>query len=185
MHIVDQVTLIQELLADAEWQELPLWLESGWAMDARLGRIAREHGDIDLAFPAERRTEFQSLLRAFGCGCFERTEYGFLVSVRGVLLDCEPCIRINSAYELEGAPPGSCPWDKQGTIAGVPVRCTSWSAILWEYLHYLDEVPVSSWQPKDFAGYATACRELGEPAVKQLRQAFALAKNADLISERV
>jgi 2''-aminoglycoside nucleotidyltransferase len=185
MHTADQVTLIHELLADAEWQELPLWLESGWAIEARLQRESREHGDIDLAFPAERRAEFQSLLRSFGCGSFEKTDYGFLVHVRGVLLDCEPCIRTNGAYELEGTPPGSCPWDKQGTIAGVAVRCTSWEAILWEYLHYLDEVPLTSWRPKDFAGYASACRELGDPAVKQLRQAFAATKNASITRQTV
>lgn len=177
------IALIHELLGDAEWQELPLWLGSGWAIDARLEKITRDHEDIDLTFPGERWDEFRSFLRSFGCGSFEETDYGFLVSVRGELLDCEPCIKTGSAYELDGVPSGSCPWDKQGTIAGVTVRCTSWEAILWEYLHYLDEVPRTSWRPKDFEGYATARRALGEPLVRQLERTFEAAKTRSPLSE--
>jgi aminoglycoside 2''-adenylyltransferase len=165
--------LLFELLAAADARQLPLWLESGWAIDARLGRITREHEDIDLAFPAERETEFRELLRAFGGNDFEKMDYGFLVTVRGVLLDCEPCERLGDVYELgDGIPAGSCPWTTEGTLAGVAVRCTSWAAIIWDYFYYLEEVPQAQWRPKDFDSYALVRATLGETAVRELRAAF-------------
>src|SRR5687767_7729424 len=87
------ISLIHEILAAAEEQGLPLWLESGWAIDARLGKITREHDDIDLAIPIDRYDQFMSTLQTFGSGKVEKTDYGFLVHVRNILLDCEPCIQ--------------------------------------------------------------------------------------------
>ncbi len=171
------IPLIHELLATAEEQSLPLWLESGWAMDARLHKITREHDDIDLAFPIERQDQFMAILQTFGCGKVEKTDYGFLIYVRDVLLDCEPCIQHGNDYELEDVPLKSCPWEKQGIINGVAVRCTSWESILWEYFYYLDEVPQTSWRPKDFESYAIVRKSLGEAKVENLRLAFESAKN--------
>jgi aminoglycoside 2''-adenylyltransferase len=79
-----------------------------------LGKITRPHSDIDFAFPAERQAEFITLLQSVGCGRIDFNDYGFLVQVRGVLLDCEPCELRGKVYELEGYPSGSCPWEKQG-----------------------------------------------------------------------
>lgn len=171
------IPLIHQLLAAAEEQNLPLWLESGWAMDARLHKITREHDDIDLAFPMERQDQFLMLLKVFGSEKLEKTDYGFLVYIQGVLLDCEPCIQHGDTYELENVPLNSCPWEKQGSIAGIAVRCISWEAILWEYFYYLDEVPQDSWRPKDFDSFDIVQKSLGEAKVKQLHIAFESAKN--------
>jgi aminoglycoside 2''-adenylyltransferase len=171
------ISLIHDILAAAEERGLPLWLESGWAIDARLGMITREHEDIDLAFPGERHEQFMSVLQTFGSGKVEKTDYGFLVYARNILLDCEPCIQHGENYELEGAPAGSCPREKQGIIAGVALRCTSWETILWEYFSYLDEVPQTSWRPKDFESYALVCEALGEAKVETLRLAFESGKD--------
>jgi len=169
---INHISLIHEILATAEKQGFPLWLESGWAIEARLGKITHEHEDIDLAFPIDRHDQFMSMLHTLGAGKVEKTDYGFLVYVRNILLDCEPCIQHGENYELEGAPLGSCPWEKQGIISGVAVRCTSWEAILWEYFYYFDEIPQTSWRPKDFESYATACQALGKAKVEGLRRAF-------------
>lgn len=171
------IPLIHQLLAAAEEQNLPLWLESGWAMDARLHKITREHEDIDLAFPIERQDQFMALLQTFGSGKVEQTDYGFLVYVRDVLLDCEPCFQHGGNYELENAPLNSCPWEKHGVIEDIAVRCTSWESILWEYFYYLDEVPQASWRPKDFESFAIVQRSLGEAKVEKLRLAFESARN--------
>ncbi len=66
------IAFIQQLMAAAEARNLPLWLQGGWAIDARLGRITREHGDVDLAFPGERQAEFIGLLLALGGGMITR-----------------------------------------------------------------------------------------------------------------
>jgi aminoglycoside 2''-adenylyltransferase len=125
------IALIHRLFAAAETINLPLWLQGGWAIDGKLHRITREHQDVDVAFPAERRAEFISLLRSLGGDTIEDTDYGFLITVDGVLVDCEPCVQIGENYELEGLPPATCPWEKQGNIAGKSLRCTSWE---WNFL---------------------------------------------------
>jgi 2''-aminoglycoside nucleotidyltransferase len=160
------------LLEASDAVGLPLWLESGWAVDARLGRITREHEDIDFAVPAERTEEFKAILRAHGATGFEEMDYGFLVRIGNVLLDCEPCRWTGAAYEFEGVPPGSCPMEKQGVIAGVPVRCTSWPAILWEYFYYLDEVPYSEWPSKDKESYRVVRQAIGEEWAEELHALF-------------
>lgn len=130
----NDVSVMFEVLARAEEQGLPLWLESGWAIDARLGNITRQHSDIDLAFPAERRDEFLTILQTLGCGSIEFNDYGFLATLQGVLLDCEPCELQGDVYELDNLA-GSCPWEKQGRILNREVRCLSWEAIYWDYLY--------------------------------------------------
>lgn len=168
-------SLLHHLLRTAETQELPLWLSGGWAIDARLGRITRPHEDIDITFPAERRDELLALLDALGGGPIEATDYGFLITVNGILLDCEPCVRVGDVYELEGPPPGTCPWEPQGMIAGVAVRCVSWEAILWDYFYYLDEVPLAEWRPKDHLSYTLARGAYGAAATDALQRRFKAA----------
>lgn len=171
-----QIALIHTILNTAEAQGLPLWLESGWAIDARLGRVTREHEDIDLAFPAEQSDQFMSLLKHLGGGDVEETDYGFLIYVSDILLDCEPCHRQGQSYELEDTPAGSCPWEKQGHLDGVAVRCTSWEAILWEYFYYLEEVSQAEWRPKDIQSYILLQQILGENKITELHQAFETEK---------
>jgi len=103
------IALIHRLFATAETINLPLWLQGGWAIDGKLKRVTREHQDIDIAFPAELQTELISLLQSFGSSTIEETDYGFLTTVDGILVDCEPCVRIGDAYELEALPPSTCP----------------------------------------------------------------------------
>lgn len=162
------IHLIHEILSRAEAKGLPLWLESGWAIDARLGRVTREHEDIDLAFPADRQAEFMNLLYCLGAKNIEETDYGFLIYIDNILLDCEPCILQGEDYELEDFPTGSCPKEKHGNIDGIAVRCTSWEAILWEYLYYREEVPQAAWRPKDFESYTVVQQAVGEEKIAKL-----------------
>jgi 2''-aminoglycoside nucleotidyltransferase len=169
----DHIALIHDLQQVCDLMDLPIWLESGWAVDARLGRITREHEDVDFAVPAGRMDDFKNLLVARGASDFQQMDYGFLVQAgKGVLLDCEPCHWSGKTYELEGVPAGSCPAEKQGVLAGVPVRCTSWAAILWEYFYYLDEMPYASWPVKDKASYQLVQHTVGEKEVARLHALF-------------
>jgi aminoglycoside 2''-adenylyltransferase len=167
------VGLIHDLFDRAADLGMPLWLESGWAIDARLHRVSREHDDIDIAFPADRRLDFEALLREFDAGPQEEMDYGFLASVRGVLLDCEPCELHGKRYELEGMPAGSCPFGKEGSIDGRPIRCVSWMALLWEYLYYAEEMPQAAWRPKDFEGFQHVRIRLGDATVQSQMTRFA------------
>jgi aminoglycoside 2''-adenylyltransferase len=175
----EQIRVLFAVLDAADGTDLPVWLESGWAIDARLGRVTRDHDDIDLAVPAERMHEFQALLDALGAGSRESMDYGFLVRVDDVLLDCEACHPAGGGYELEGAPPGSCPPDPEGILAGRAVRCTSWPAIAWEYFHYLDEVPFEHWPAKDVSSYALVRHVLGEREVDALLTRFRASRHGE------
>ncbi len=168
----DDIPLILDVFAQAEERGFPIWLESGWAIDARLGQVTRPHDDVDIAFPSDRREPFESLLRQLGGGPTEETDYGFLMHVNEVLFDCEPCTQNAGVYELASAPTGSCPLAREGTLAGVELRCLSWEAILWEYLTYGQEVPRERWREKDHTGYALVCGALGSAAVAALRRQF-------------
>lgn len=173
------IALIHRLFTAAETIDLPIWLQGGWAIDGKLHRVTREHQDVDVAFSSERRAEFLSLLRALGGNAIEETDYGFIVALDEVVVDCEPCVRTGGVYELEGLPPGTCPWEKQGNIAGESLRCTSWEAILWDYFYYLEEVPQSSWRSQDFESYALAKASFGDAASERLYEQFK-AKYADI-----
>ena len=166
------LTLIDKLMLAGEAIDLPLWLGGGWAVDARLGKITPDHGDIDLAIPAERMEDFKTLLHAYKCGPIETTDYGFLVLVARILLDCEPCQRAEQGYEFAEVPLGSCPQAKEGILNGRLVRCTSWVALLWDYFYYEQEVSPMEWPAKDHERYRLVYSVLGERKVAGFRQHF-------------
>jgi aminoglycoside 2''-adenylyltransferase len=164
--------LIFQMLDEADTLRLPLWLQGGWAVDARLGRITREHHDIDFAVPSDRLEEFESMLARLGAGTPHRVDYGFLVHVDGVLLDCEPCIPAAEGYELGGVPAGACPEAREGVLRGRPVHCASWTAIAWDYFHYLDEVPLARWPAKDRDAWALVRAEVGVATIEHWHRRF-------------
>lgn len=164
--------LIDELFAAAEKMDMPIWIGGGWAIDARLGNITREHEDIDITFPAERKGDFLALLTTMGGQVTEETDYGFLAQLRNILLDCEPAYWAGSAYEIEETPAGSCPAAYEGTLNGVKVRCNSWEAILWDYFYYADELPQNQWPAKHQYSYALVCSVVGNAKVQRLRAEF-------------
>lgn len=166
------IELIYELFAQADKINLPLWLQGGWAIDAKLNRITREHEDIDIAYPGDRNADFLALLDSLGGVITEQTSYGFLAQMQGILLDCEPCIRVGDDYELEGLPPGNCPPEPTGSLGGKLLPCTSWEAILWDYFYYIEEVPQSEWRSKDFSSFALAKASFSETATQNLHEQF-------------
>ena len=166
------IPLIKTIFTAADALDLPLWIGGGWAIDARLGRITREHDDIDLTFPADRQAEFENLILQMDGQITEQTDYGFLAVVQGLLLDCEPAYFNDSAYEIEDTPPGSCPMPKEGVIDQLPIRCNSWAAILWDYFYYEDEVPRAQWPQKHVFSHVLVCEALGDNTVISLRKQF-------------
>ena len=162
----------------------------GWAIDARLGRVTRKHDDIDLTFPGERRGELEAIVEMLGGRVMEELDYGFLAEIGDELLDCEPAWWADEAYEIAEAPQGSCPEAAEGVIAGRPVRCNSWEAIIWDYFYYADEVPPVDWPTKHIESYRLACTSLGAEKVEVLRAAFQVAicgltiRQADAASRR-
>jgi hypothetical protein len=42
-----QLTVIRKVIAVTQKFDIPVWLFGGWGLDARIGRITREHGDVE------------------------------------------------------------------------------------------------------------------------------------------
>ena len=86
-----QISCIKRIFEKAELQGIPLWLESGWAIDARLGQVSRQHADIDIAYPDRQKELFLNILEHEGFENYKEIDYGFLMSKEDILIDAEPC----------------------------------------------------------------------------------------------
>ena len=173
------LAVIRRLFGEAERRGILLWFESGWAIDARLGRCTRAHGDIDVAYPKEQEEAYLELLRHLGFGPPERESYGFLSWKEDVLLDSEPCFRIGGAYGFPGFPGGSCPMEKEGLLGGLAVRCLSWEAMYSELLGYMREVPGEQWRAKDFESLRVVEAHVSVGARRRLRRDAGMRPAAD------
>ena len=60
--ISDQLAAIAELHHVLTQHQLPYWLFGGWAVDFHVGRVTREHADIDIAVWLADRTRLAALL---------------------------------------------------------------------------------------------------------------------------
>jgi hypothetical protein len=42
-----QLRVIRKVIATTKAADIPAWLFGGWGLDAGIGRITREHGDVE------------------------------------------------------------------------------------------------------------------------------------------
>src|SRR5690606_36993090 len=89
--VTQHINTIHQLFGKSESCGIPIWLESGWAIDARLGQITRDHEDIDIAFPWEQNGSFFLLLKELGFRDYVEMDYGFIMSKGDIIIDAEPC----------------------------------------------------------------------------------------------
>jgi 2''-aminoglycoside nucleotidyltransferase len=173
--ITEHLSVIRTLFDAAESRGLLLWLESGWAIDARLGRITREHEDIDIAFDRDKETIYREILETLGFDRYEEMDYGFLSWRNSVLVDSEPCFVINGEYTFETFPSGSCPIQKEGVLDGYCLRCLSWEAMYFEFLGYIHDTPQKQWRDKDFESLRHIEAHLDEDKKRTLKEWYARA----------
>jgi hypothetical protein len=103
-----QLRVIRKVIAVTQSAGIPVWLFGGWGLDARIGRITREHGDVE--FWVER------IDAAFSTAYFDRQPDGSYVQLLGRWSDWL-------------FPPGSF-GDEPGTLDGMPVPAMSVSGML-------------------------------------------------------
>jgi len=118
---------------------IPAWLFGGWGLDARIGRITREHGDVE--FWVERGDAERSKAVLVGAGATalttqppeESCEFIWdVVDFSTAYFDRQPD---GSSIQLLGRfsdwlfPPGSF-GDEPGTLDGTPVPAMSISGML-------------------------------------------------------
>jgi 2''-aminoglycoside nucleotidyltransferase len=170
--IAQHIKAISQIFSLAEERNILIWLESGWAIDARLGKITREHEDIDIAFAQENEHEFNKLLDDLAYKDYEKTDYGFLIRRSEILVDAEPCIKRHDEYNFPDFPSGSCPLAKEGRIEGFELRCVSWEAIYYECLGYEALIPPDKWREKDFQSYEITKQHITPSRQTELEKLF-------------
>jgi hypothetical protein len=155
-----QLRVIRKIIAAAEAADIPAWLFGGWGLDARIGRITREHGDIE--FWVERIHAERSKAVLVGAGATalttqppeEACEFRWdAVPFSTAYFDRQPD---GSSGQPLGRfsdwlfPPGSF-GDEPGTLDGRPVLAMSVAGMLAmkeQFPHLRNGRP---WRQKDIA----------------------------------
>ncbi len=110
----------------------PLWLDGGWAVDALIGKQARQHADLDIVIEERHVARLRELLDAAGFDDVPRDdtrpwnfvlgdERGRQVDVHVVVFD-EHGNGVYGPLENGDTYPAGC-LDATGSIEGTPVRC--------------------------------------------------------------
>lgn len=61
-----QLNVLQEINETCSFLGATIWLRGGWAIDFLLGKVTRQHSDIDLVSLIQHRTKLESALVAAG-----------------------------------------------------------------------------------------------------------------------
>lgn len=153
-----QLRVIRKVIAVLQTGDIPAWLFGGWGLDARIGRITREHGDVE--FWVERVHAERSKALLVGAGATALTTQPPEESCEFTLDD----VSFSTAYfnrQSDGSfsqpfgrfsdwlfPPGSF-GDEPVTLDGTPLLAMSVSGMLAmkeQFPHLRNGRP---WRPKD------------------------------------
>jgi lincosamide nucleotidyltransferase A/C/D/E len=116
-----------------ERNDIDVWLDGGWGVDALLGEETREHDDLDLVAELRHSERSVDLLRGLGyelvAGAPPKSfvlvdELGRQVDVHPVTFDAEG----GGVYQMEGGREWIYPaqgFSGQGRVEGRTVRCLS------------------------------------------------------------
>lgn len=119
-----QLALIREYVSTCSAAGIRFWLRGGWAMDFYLGRISREHEDIDLFVWADDADRLMESLAAAG---FEEIGGAPPEAQRNLVKDGEELqIALLARNErgdivVAGGPWAGCSWP-EGMLDGLPGR---------------------------------------------------------------
>ena len=153
-----QLRVIREVIAVTRAAGIPVWLFGGWGLDARIGRITREHGDVEFWVERIHAGRSKAVLVAAGAADLatqppaEACEFTWDdVLFSTAYFDRQPDGSFSQPLGRFSDwlfPPGSF-GDEPGTLEGMPVPAMSVSGMLAmkeQYPHLRNGRP---WRPKD------------------------------------
>lgn len=155
----DQLGLIRAITATLTQGKQRAWLFGGWGLDARIGRVTRDHGDIEFWVDRDAAHHVQRLLTQAGAVLQdtqppeESTEYiweGIWFST--AYFDLQPdatFIQTQGRFDDWVFPIGSFP-DEPVKLEGIPVRVMSVAGMLAMKEQYPHLRNGRSWREKDF-----------------------------------
>jgi hypothetical protein len=133
-----QLRVIREVVALARAAGIALWLFGGWGLDARLGRITRQHGDVEFWVERVHAERSKALLVAAGATALttqppeESCEFTWDgVPFSTAYFDRQPdgFCQLLGRWSDWRFPPGSF-GDEPGMLEGTPVPAMSVSGML-------------------------------------------------------
>jgi lincosamide nucleotidyltransferase A/C/D/E len=125
---------VVRLLTLVETDDVTVWLDGGWGVDARLERQTRVHDDLDLIVELPDVSRLTALLEAGGYEAIAGTAPRSFVAVdaAGRQVDVHPVFfdaaRGGGVYQMEDGGEWVYPsagFAGHGNVAGRPVRCLS------------------------------------------------------------
>src|SRR6516162_8052705 len=157
---VAQLRVIKAVMNALGAADIPAWLFGGWGLDARIGRITREHGDVEFWLERIHAERSKAVLVGAGAAALttqppeEACEFIWDgADFSTAYFDRQPN---GSSVQLLGRwsdwlfPPGSF-GDEPGTLDGMPVPAMSVSGMLAmkeQYPHLRNGRP---WRQKDIS----------------------------------
>ena len=174
-----QLELIRELFAECASRNLRIWLLGGWGIDALLGRISREHEDIDIIAEASSKEALHEAIERIG-GEFADKPMGWRF--------CKNDVRVDITFILYAAdrtpvsdlkkddpnvypwPPGSFPKECNGRLPGLSCRAISWEAQYIAKAGYKDAFPGTDLRAKDDLDLETIRRHVPLEKRKELKE---------------
>ena len=134
-----QLRIIRKAVAVMKAADIPAWLFGGWGLDARIGRITREHGDIEFWVERLHAERSKAVLVEAGATALmtqppeESCEFTWDgVPFSTAYFDRQPdgsCSQILGRWSDWLFPPGSF-GDEPGMLDGTPVLAMSVSGML-------------------------------------------------------
>jgi len=110
-----------------EQEDIEVYVDGGWAVDALLGRQTRPHDDLDIALPHHHVPRLRTLLAARGFRdwpCEGTWECNFvLADEHGSRLDVHSYTLDDAGNNIYGVPYFREHLTGSGSINGYPVRC--------------------------------------------------------------
>ena len=163
-----QLRIIRAVIQVLGAAGIPAWLFGGWGLDARIGRITREHGDVEFWVESTHAQRSKALLADAGATALatqppaESCEFTWDgVDFSTAYFDRYPG---DSFSQPKGRwpdwvfPPGSF-GDEPGTLDGLPVLAMSVAGMLAMKEQYPRLRNGGPWRPKDI-GDIKVLREL-------------------------
>jgi hypothetical protein len=134
-----RLRVIRDVVAALQTADVPAWLFGGWGLDARIGRVTREHGDVEFWVERVHAARSKALLVGAGAAALatqppeESCEYTWDdVSFSTAYFDRESDRSFSQPlgrFSDWRFPPGSF-GDEPVTLAGMPVLAMSVSGML-------------------------------------------------------
>jgi lincosamide nucleotidyltransferase A/C/D/E len=119
---------VVELYNTLDKNDVQIWVDGGWGVDALLGEQSREHADLDIALDHEHEAKMQGLLAGQGYKVIQtndKTEWNYVLGDGNSLIDVHVFGFDESGKNVYGTKYPKDSLTGTGKINGVTVRCIS------------------------------------------------------------